>query len=347
MAKKPVDIDFLRTLTPLTGVKPDNLGTIAQKSFIDECGAGRFIFKQGDTDKRNVYVVSGEVELRNADQVVKTIKGGTPDAQHPLAPQLPRTVSARAKNNVEFLSVDSDLLDIMLTWDQTSSFEVDVIDEDDDEDGDWMTAVLASKAFLKVPPANIQMMFMRMEPVVLKAGEKVIQQGEEGDFFYVLTEGKAAVTRETPTNKDGIKLAELEVGATFGEEALISKAKRNATVTMMVDGKLMRLSQEDFQSLLHEPLSNHLDYAAAKAMIDGGAVWVDVRLPGEFEKEHEEGAISIPLPFLRMKHSQIPEGKKVVVICDTGRRSSAAAYILAEKGFETYVLEGGMQSKGG
>jgi rhodanese-related sulfurtransferase len=31
-----------------------------------------------------------------------------------------------------------------------------------------------------------------------------------------------------------------------------------------------------------------------------------------------------------------------VVCCDTGRRSSAAAYILSERGFEAYVLKGGL-----
>ena len=31
-----------------------------------------------------------------------------------------------------------------------------------------------------------------------------------------------------------------------------------------------------------------------------------------------------------------------VVCCDNGRRSSAAAYILGERGFDTYVLKGGI-----
>jgi len=37
-------------------------------------------------------------------------------------------------------------------------------------------------------------------------------------------------------SRDGIKLAELGVGDSFGEEALIAEAKRNATVTMTTDG---------------------------------------------------------------------------------------------------------------
>ena len=57
----------------------------------------------------------------------------------------------------------------------------------------------------------------------------------------MLIRGSALVTRETPLSKEGIKLAELSVGDTFGEEALISEAKRNATVTMQSDGAVMRL----------------------------------------------------------------------------------------------------------
>jgi rhodanese-related sulfurtransferase len=32
------------------------------------------------------------------------------------------------------------------------------------------------------------------------------------------------------------------------------------------------------------------------------------------------------------------------VYCDTGRRSSAAAFILVERGFDAYVLKGGLTS---
>ena len=344
MAKRPLDKELFNRFSPLNGLKPENQAEIAKKFGVEDLPAGRFLFKKGDTDKRTVYVVSGEVELRNDDKVVKVIKGGSPEAKHPLAPQTPRFLAARAKTDIEYVAIDSDLLDVMLTWDQTGAFEVQDLSAEESDSDDWMTSILKNPAFHKIPPANIQAMFMRMEPVSLKAGEPVIKQGEDGDYFYVLTKGRATVTRETPLNKQGIKLAELSVGDSFGEEALISDAKRNATITMKTDGTLMRLGKDDFQKLLNEPMLKWVTREQADKIIAEGGMWLDVRLPSEFENAHPEGAVNIPLYFIRVKIDKIDPKKKYVVVCDTGRRSSAASFILNERGITAYVLQGGLQA---
>jgi rhodanese-related sulfurtransferase len=209
-----------------------------------------------------------------------------------------------------------------------------------------MTTLLQTKAFHKIPPANIQAIFMRLQQVNFKAGDVVIKQGDEGDFFYVITRGKCVVTRETPLNKEGIRLAELQVGDTFGEEALISEAKRNATVTMETDGSLMRLGKDDFRKLLNEPMLDWVDAAGAEKVIQEGGQWLDVRLPSEFEAYHNEGAINVPLYFIRLKLKTLDSSVKYVVCCDTGRRSSAGAFILNERGFQTFVLKGGLNRTG-
>ncbi|MET0660975.1 MAG: rhodanese-like domain-containing protein, partial [Steroidobacteraceae bacterium] len=141
-----------------------------------------------------------------------------------------------------------------------------------------------------------------------------------------------------------IRLAELGVGDTFGEEALIADAKRNATVTMMVPGTLMRLGKEDFRTLLNEPLLQWVTLAEAQKVIQLGGVWLDVRLPSEFEHDHIQGATNVPLYFLRMKMKSLDRHTRYVVCCDTGRRSSAAAYILSERGFDACVLKDGLGS---
>ena len=144
----------------------------------------------------------------------------------------------------------------MITWDQTGSYEVEELQAQLQGAGsdDWMTTLLQTNAFHRIPPANIQAIFQRLQRTPCRAGEVVIKQGDEGDYFYIIVQGKCAVTRETPLSREGIKLAELNVGDTFGEEALIAEAKRNATVTMMTDGVLMRLNKQDFRELMNEPL---------------------------------------------------------------------------------------------
>ena len=211
-----------------------------------------------------------------------------------------------------------------------------------DVTGDWMTTLLQTKAFHRIPPANIPAIFMRMQRINYRAGDVVIKQGTEGDYFYVVVAGKCVVTRETPLNKEGIKLAELGPGDSFGEEALIAEAKRNATVTMSTEGTLMRLGKTDFQTLLNEPLLQWVDHDKAKEIVAAGGKWLDVRLPSEFQNFRIDGAVNIPLYFIRLKLNALDKNTQYVVCCDTGRRSSAAAYILSERGFEAYVLKGGL-----
>ena len=152
------------------------------------------------------------------------------------------------------------------------------------------------------------------------------------------------VTRETPLNREGIRLAELSVGDTFGEEALISEAKRNATITMLTDGVLMRLSKQDFRELMNESLQQWVAYPDAREIIAKGGRWLDVRLPSEFQNLAIEGALNIPLYFIRLKLATLDRNVPYVVYCDTGRRSSAGAFILLERGFDAYVLRGGLAS---
>ena len=346
MESKPLELGLLRSFSPLDGLKSENLHSLARKTVLRELSSGRLLFKEGDTDKRTYYLISGVIELMHEGRTVMMVRGGAPEARNPIAPSMPRRHSARVvSERIEYLSIDSDTLDVMLTWDQTGSYEVNELNstgEDMPASDDWMTTLLQTKALHRIPPANIQAIFMRMQRMDYKTGESVIRQGEEGDYFYVIVKGKCAVTRETPLNKDGIRLAELNMGDTFGEEALISDAKRNANVTMLTDGTLMRLGKEDFRTLLNEPMLQWVDVEKANAIVAHGGKWLDVRLPSEFENYHMEGALNLPLYFIRLKLKSLERNVHYVACCDTGRRSSAAAYILSERGFQASVLKGGL-----
>jgi len=343
MDERPVDVAVLRTFSPLDGLKAENLHALARKTQIRSLDAGRVLFKEGDSDKRTFYLVSGQVELRCEERTMATIKARSPEARSPLAPGQPRRFTARSSTDIDYIMIDSDLLDVLITWDQTGQYEVAELRGDGLEvSGDWMTTLLQTKAFHRIPPANIQAIFMRMQRINYRAGDVVIKQGTEGDFFYVVVSGRCVVTRETPLNKEGIKLAELGSGDSFGEEALIAEAKRNATVTMSTDGTLMRLGKNDFQTLLNEPLLQWVTQEGARDIVAKGGKWLDVRLPSEFQNFRIDEAVNIPLYFIRLKLNALDKNTQYVVCCDTGRRSSAAAYILSERGFDAFVLKGGL-----
>ena len=338
-----IDPKQIKSLSPINSLNPENAQELIRKISASPIQPGHYVFKKGDMDKAHVYVLEGEIELVQDKKVVKVIKAGTPEGLQPLAHGFPRPLSARAKSSSVVTRINSDMLDIMLTWDQSGSYSVEPVDEEDEET-DWMTRILQTRAFHRIPPANIQAMFMRMESVSYKPGEKIIEQDAEGDYFYIIKEGRCLVTRATPANPTGVKLDTLSVGDSFGEEALISNHKRNATVTMLSNGHLMRLNKEDFNSLLSEPLLNWVDYEQAKELIGNGAAWLDVRLPAEHKAKHIKGSINIPLIFLRMKANSLDTNKKYVIYCDTGRRSSAASFLLNERDIETYVLRDGVDT---
>lgn len=343
-----VDKVLLKSFVPPSALNAENFQELAGKALVEEIAAGRTIFKQGDTDKKMIYLIDGEVTLTSDSGEVVSVTSGTVAAKHPLASFQPRRHTAVAKSACKITRIDSDLLDILMTWDQMSGIEVDEIqaeEEDDDGEGDWMTRILQSKAFLQVPPGNIQAMFMRIQEVPAKAGDIIIKQGDDGDFYYMIQSGECKVTRTSKTGSE-LTLATLKHGDAFGEEALLSDAKRNANIIMKTDGMLMRLSKEDFNELLKEPMLTWVTRDEGDELVKSGAVWLDVRLDSEHQNNGLEGSINIPLFMLRLKVSTLTEDKKYILYCDTGRRSSAAAFLLSERGLDAACLKGGLMGGG-
>jgi len=341
---KLVDKAVLKTLVPPSALNAENFQELAGKAYIEEVSAGKTIFKAGETDRKTVYLLDGQVTMTTVDGAINAVASGTDAARHPLGNLQPRKHTAVAKTACKITRFDSDLLDILLTWDQLSGIEVNEISADEEEDdSDWMTHILQSKAFLQIPPANIQAMFMRMQEVPVRAGEVIIKQGDEGDYYYIITTGKAKVTRTAKTGSE-LQLAQLSDGDAFGEEALLSEAKRNANIVMVTDGNLMRLSKEDFNELLKEPMLSWLSFDEAAARVKSGAKWLDVRLESEHQNNGLEGSLNIPLFMLRMKADTLDAKAHHIIYCDTGRRSSAAAFLLSERGFHVSVLKGGLNA---
>lgn len=71
-------------------------------------------------------------------------------------------------------------------------------------------------------------------------------------------------------------------------------------------------------------------------------VLLDVRSPIEFETEHIDNSLNIPLDELEARFEEVPRKGRLVVICRSGKRAERGAYTLLGRGFQPKVLEGGM-----
>ena len=86
----------------------------------------------------------------------------------------------------------------------------------------------------------------------------------------------------------------------------------------------------------------HLE-EASELPRDGSVTLLDTRTVGEFRRGHIEGFQNIPVDELRERISEIPPGKPVYVICQSGLRSYIATRILEGYGFEAYNFAGGFR----
>ena len=338
--------ELIKSLVPISGLASQHQNEVVQKAEILKFKKKQHVFKQGGVDPYTYYLLDGELELEANGQLLKTIKGGSMDAQSALSQLQPRQMSAKSTGKSVVLRIARDVMDRLLTMGDTGAsaggFEVSEVDANDDSGGDWMTRMLQSELFSRIPPANIQRLFAVMESVELKAGSVVVEQGSTGDYYYIIQAGRCEVSRKATASGEPVKLAELGDGDSFGEEALVSEAKRNATVTMVTDGKLVRLTKDDFIELIKKPSLDSVDYEAAKALVGQGACWLDLRFAEEHGKDGIEASVNVPLNQLRAELKNLDTDRIYIAYCDSGARSSAGAFLLAQNGFDVRHLEGGL-----
>lgn len=327
-----VNLSLFRQFVPLASLPHADRGELSKTGRLGNYQPGQVVFNRGDAAATVVFLVSGSVELLN-EQGAQLVSADSPEAKHPIAQGARRAATATCIKPAQVLFIDRDRLDLALTWSQTGGVEVVDLERGGEEDEqDWMTALLQSQAFHRIPPGNIAQIFAAMRPVEYEAGAEILRQGEPGDYYYVITSGRVTIVR------DGVEVTQLGPGKCFGEEALVSGEPRNATARATTRVAAMRLAAADFERLLRAPVLREI----AVDEIPDDALLIDVRMPQEFAQGRLPGALNLPLARLRERAHELDQGQVYVVYCDSGRRSASATYLLCERGFDARHLAGGV-----
>jgi len=339
----------LAALAPLAGFSTQRLAELAQVAAVERAQRGSDPLKDRLEAPQSVFLLAGELLLAFDGGGTLVVVGGSEEARHALNRQKQRLARTKAITDVDLVVLDDEVLDILATWDEVAAAgaESSVMAKAVRSDARLVTGAFAlgnlrSGAFAQLPVAHIDELLKRFTRTKTTAGEVLIREGDEGDYYYVVESGRFQVERLVGGAK--VVLAELKSGEAFGEEALVSEAKRNATVTSLGEGELLRLDRVDFDELLREPLLRRAAFAEAAEKVRRGALWLDVRYPSEYQYDKLPGAINVPLAEVRNMFAVLDRSKEYVAYCQSGRRSAAAAFLFAQRGFKVWLLEGGLRS---
>ncbi len=331
--------DILKNFIPLNTLSGARLNSICDECHIEECAKGTVLFEQGDDAKEFIYLISGMVGLYAGEMEVETVVTGSEVARFAIAHHIPRKVKAVTKSKARIVRIATYLLDMDRPEDISQTYMVDEVEE---QGGDWMTTMLQSPVFQRLPASNLQKVMMKMEEIAFESGEVVVKQGDEADYYYIIKTGDCELIRQPSEGARPVKLAELHSCDAFGEDALLSGNPRNVTVRMKGKGQMLRLSKANFIALVKEPVLQYVNYDEGLQKVDAGANWLDVRSVDEYANGHIDGGVNIPFFSLRMKISDLRHDQLQVLVCEKGRTSEAAAFLLLKFGFNALILKGGM-----
>jgi CRP-like cAMP-binding protein len=338
----PANIDpaKLKAMSPFRELNASHINDLLKQGETILLGDGKVLFKRGESDDFAYWLIEGSVDLLDADFEVTKVDAGNIASHGQLDASTPHKLTAVSTAASVVFKIKRSALHLVFSLDEAGDYMISSVSEVHDTQSDWMSSLLSSPLFDFVPPANIQELFTKFEEVAFEQGDIVIRQGDPGDFFYVIQSGKVRVELESGDKK--INLAEPGPGAFFGEDALVSDVPRNATITMLSDGKLMRLSKPDFESLLQAPLIEQLSLSEAREMIasaDPKTYILDVRSSREFQQGKLKGSINLPLMSLRKNLGKLKDDAVYIARSDGDKRAQLAAYILNGNGFTAYVLD--------
>lgn len=72
--------------------------------------------------------------------------------------------------------------------------------------------------------------------------------------------------------------------------------------------------------------------------------WIDVRIPEQYQQQHIQGAVNIPLKEMKTRiAAEVPDKNDTVKLyCNSGRQSGQAKDMLTEMGYTQVTNEGGI-----
>lgn len=230
-------------------LEEDELTEVLDAMFLVKKAAGDTVIEQGD-EGDNFYVVdSGTLEVWKAEpeeesKKVLELTSGMSFGELALIYNQPRAASVKAVDDVNLWAIDQETYKRILmgsTMKKRKEYE------------EFLSKVEILSSIDKYERLQVA---DALEACTYEDGAKIVQQGEDGNEFFIIVTGNADVTQTNDSGESG-KVGELGPGQYFGEIALLKDNKRHATVTASGPVKCVKLDRDTFERVLG-PIENLL-----------------------------------------------------------------------------------------
>ena len=296
---------------PFAELNWQELNTVAQHTQLLSLPANRWLLRQGRKLSGGYYLLRGAVRCGGPDRVIR--QDSHLARERPLYPGAEEIVTLAP---VQLLRVDTRPIAFLLEGHHDGVYGMDVVAEG------WETRFLSSLVMQRVPPERWQQLLRNMTRMEVHRGQDVLRFGDAGEEFLVLRSGRASV------HAHGRTLSFLTPGDFFGEDALISGTRRNATVTMLSDGVVMVLPKTKFTELLLGSVVQVV--REANGAERGIRVSVCVK--------PSEGMIGLPIQKLRESTAGLDPMARYYLAEGPLEERFLAAFLLTQKGFDASVI---------
>ena len=274
------------------------LSGVARHTQIISIPANRWVLREGRTLSGSYYLVQGRVRLFSPAAVVGH---RSRDARSPLYPS---HTAIRTLTAVRLLHVDTASVALLLGRADLQPKQEVLLP--------WEQRFLGSPLMRRLAAGVWQKLFSELDERPFAAGDDLIAEGDPASDFLVLKSGRAAVRR------DGRTLAQLVPGDFFGEDALIMNGRRNATVSALEAGAVLRLPKDRFVALLLDRVVRFVECSDAGIDLDIG----------------EPGALA----QLRQTMTTLDPKQRYQVIGGHPEERALATFILAQKGLDAWAM---------
>jgi len=238
--------ELLRQIPLFACMDETEIDLVCANLALERIGPGRIVVRQGEPGDRFYVVREGHIEVSQSDdtgpaRVVNSLDRGDCFGEMALLSDAPRNATCRATIRTELLSLRrADFRRLMgsdLTWQARM------------DDGMARVALLRDiPVFAQLDVHQLGLIAAGLRSAHYRAGEVILREGEPGDAFYLIRDGRVAIA----TAAGGVEtlVEERGPGEYIGEIALLQRGPRTATARALTDLDVWVLDAADFDRVV-------------------------------------------------------------------------------------------------